>query len=135
MSAKFTVMRMLRVVEEFKQLDNDIQTDTIQVFLLIAANAGISSREILDATGISQSSVSRHLAVLSEWNWKGGPGLGLCETLEDPTNRRSKRSWLTQKGRQFAAKIVRMIDTAMDVDLTDFPTSKEMGRSSRSGAR
>ena len=134
MSAKSTLAKLSHVLDEFRKLDAGIQTDTINVFLLITNTPGITSREIMDRTGMSQSSVSRHLSMLSEWDWKGSAGLNLAETVEDPLDRRSKRSWLTHKGHQIALAVAALLDPEAEGSVSEFPLAKEGVRALR-GAR
>lgn len=126
MTAKMTIDRLIQTVEEFRQVKADIQTETIHVFLLISNRPGITSKELIDYTGMSQSSVSRHLAILSEWSWKGQTGLDLVENLEDPMDRRTKRSYLKFKGRALVTKIARILDPELDPKPEEFPLSKDM---------
>lgn len=123
--------KLLSVITEFRQLDTDIQTDTMLVFCLVALNPGITSRDIQINTGMSQSAVSRHLAKLSELFSKETPGLNLVENIEDPADRRTKRSYLKHRGRVLAIKIAGLLDPAVELGPADFPLAKDLDRRRR----
>lgn len=123
-------------VSTFRELDADIPAATLHVFLVVAANPGISSKQLLQRVQGSQSAVSRHLAALGEYSWKGGPGLDLIETVEDPLDRRNKISFLKPKGKQLALKLIVILDPhGPDPDPASFPTAKEYTLKVRAGAR
>jgi len=108
----------------------------MQIYMLVATSPGISSKDLISRVGVSQSSISRHIALLGEFSWSGGPGLELVESIEDPNDRRSKVNFLTIKGRQVAIQLARILDPteADDIDPSQFPTAKEYVRRVR-GAR
>lgn len=128
MSVSKAIDRLLMVIAEFRKMDPSVQTDTINVFCLIVKHPGITSRQIHDMTGMSQSAISRHIAELSDINWKKEPGMGLVETFEDLADRRAKCGYLTHKGRTVAAQVVRLLDPLAEADVTDFPTARDARR-------
>lgn len=133
MSSASPLKRLLSVISEFRQLKHDIQAETVEVFCLIAENPGITAKEIQIHTGLSQSSVSRHLALLSDNSWNGAGGLDLVDYIEDPADRRTKRNFLKHRGRTFALKITSLIDPSASAEPSDFPLAKEYLRMARRG--
>lgn len=69
-------------------------------FLLVAKNEGKSLRELCDISGVTQSTMSRHLLDLGERNRRFGEGLGLVQGRIDPMELRRKQFYLTPKGRK-----------------------------------
>jgi DNA-binding MarR family transcriptional regulator len=74
----------------------------IQQVLTFAYVAGSSEpvpmADLIDSTGVSQSSVSRNVATLGPGVSPSQPGYGLMEAFEDPYYRRRKLVRLTSKG-------------------------------------
>lgn len=78
---------------EFQKLSKDMQAQTMQIFLTIATNDGITLKDIEQRTGSSNSSVSRNVGALTEH--------GLIMAKTDPVDARVKRGALTAKGKRF----------------------------------
>lgn len=135
--SEFLVLRqMSAAIDEVRSLYADVPATTVQVFLLVAANPGISSKQLLQRAQGSQSAISRHLALLSEYSWRGGEGMDLVETVEDPEDRRNKIAFLKPKGKLLAVKLTRILNpTGPEPDPASFPTAAEYVRSVRAGPR
>ncbi|APX94919.1 hypothetical protein BWR19_06270 [Halomonas sp. 1513] len=101
--------RALSVVQFFRELDSDLPLQTASLFVHIAASPGISIKQLIEQTGSRQSTVSRTIAVLSQWQEVDKPGFGLVWTKEDPRERRRKLVFLTDKGEEFAAELADII--------------------------
>lgn len=105
------VSRLLVVIEEFRNLDAEMQTQSVAIFLKIASHhAPIKMADIANSLGLAQSSVSRNVAYLGDWNRHKQDGHKLVEAYEDPSERRRKLVKLTKKGEKFASKISQLLE-------------------------
>lgn len=102
-SEKIALRRTQSILQEFRELQSDMTVKTASIFAYIAANPGISISELREQTNTKQSTCSRTVALLSEWETYEAPGFSLVWTEEDPQERRKKLVHLTDKGEEFAA--------------------------------
>lgn len=102
---RIAIHRLLSAVEQIRNIASDMPMQTLHILLLVAANPGITIAELIKKTGLSQSSCSRNVALLSKVHRLGKPGLGLAEAKEDPRERRRKVVRLTSKGTEAVALI------------------------------
>ena len=96
-------MKKLRVsLEVFRQLDPEMQAQTMVTFLLVAESdpEPIPMSKLGELSGLAQSSVSRNIASLGAWSRHNRPGLKLVESKEDLFDRRRKLVSLTSSGRR-----------------------------------
>ncbi|NOJ48431.1 MarR family winged helix-turn-helix transcriptional regulator [Bradyrhizobium archetypum] len=93
-----------------RELAPYVPAQTVTCLLVIASRPGITMQELAEETGLSQSSCSRNVAVLSRWETYGKPGLGLVEAFEEPRERRRKIVYLTADGQQKVQSIVGKLD-------------------------
>lgn len=101
---------LLYAVQAFRGLDPEIQAQTVATFLFIAMkNRPVLMQELTDAIDVSQASISRNVAVLSEVHRKGKAGHKLIEAWENPDNRRQKFVQLTQRGHMFVKTLRRAL--------------------------
>ena len=84
-----------------RKLGDLMTPQALQVVLAVYEQHGITMQGIEKRTRLALGSVSRNLMSLGEWHRLGKPGLGLVETVDDPTERRRKIAFLTKKGREF----------------------------------
>jgi len=103
------MQRALNIVEEFRKLQSDLPLQIASLFTYIAANPGISMKELQEQTNTAQSTCSRSVAALSEWQNHEKPGFGLIWMEEDPEERRRKLVHLTEKGEKLAATLAKML--------------------------
>lgn len=101
---------MLEFLEEFRNLDPDMPIQYATSFLYICRYEGLSIKELMDLIGLVQSSTSRNVAALAEWQKFEKPGLGLINTTEDPKDRRKKTIELSQKGKELVTKLQAVMD-------------------------
>lgn len=93
---------LLKVIERFRELDAEMQAQSIAVLLKVAKHpVPIKMGEIAAELGLSQSTVSRNVAYLGDWNRHKKDGFKLLEAFEDPMERRRKLVRLTPKGTRF----------------------------------
>ena len=107
--------KILENIQEFRKISPRIHSQTISVFLYVAINEGkqgVPMTSIENFTKLSQSSVSRNVALLSKWSGIADkdkkirkPGLNFVETFEDPMEKRRKLVRLTTKGKVFFSKL------------------------------
>jgi DNA-binding MarR family transcriptional regulator len=97
---------LYHAVQLFRDLDPELQTQTVVCFLLIAeASEDIHMRDLQSTLNMPSSSTSRNVAALSKFHRTGTPGLDLVEAYEDPKDRRFKRVRLSAKGRALRSRI------------------------------
>jgi DNA-binding MarR family transcriptional regulator len=101
--------RVLRVLEQFRALDSEMQMPQAVTLLTIALNEGISLAELTEKTAQATSSASRNVASLSTVHRKGKPGHGLVINKEDPIERRRKQHLLTPKGKTFIKQLIETV--------------------------
>lgn len=94
--------RWVAFLNVFRAIHPRIEAQMIHVFLAVAAYPDRSQQEIADMVGITQTSVSRNLAMLSKHH---NIALDLVEIRENPENRRYKLVSLTPKGKALLAQL------------------------------
>lgn len=99
------LVRLIRVLEEFRQLEPDLPSQVIHAFLAAAANPGLSIRELQDRLGMTSASASRCFAFLSDQHRLGKEGLDLIRYEGDSANLRIKRVFLTTKGQRLVDRL------------------------------
>ena len=93
-------------VQMFRDLDPELQTQTVVCFLLIAgAKDNMPMRDLQTMLGMPSSSTSRNVAALSKHHRLGREGLDLVEAYEDLADRRFKLVRLTPKGKAFSNRL------------------------------
>jgi DNA-binding MarR family transcriptional regulator len=93
--------RMKRALNVFKQMDPDLPMSVMIVFLAIADSPDkeVTTRDLIDETGLSASAFSRALLTLSDQHFtKKRDGLHLVEVLFHPEDRRLRLAILTKRG-------------------------------------
>lgn len=96
------VSRALRVIQEFRKHDPELQTQACQAFLQIAGQEGISIQELARLISTAGATASRNVALLGPRHRSGRAGLGLIEARTDPADNRVRRLYLTSRGRVLA---------------------------------
>lgn len=103
--ALWGIQRARLLVREFRKLHIDMSAGTMEAYLTIAANPGISVGGLAEKLGCSGGGASRYVSLLGDWDRKKNPGYGLVEAREDPIDRRYRGVYLTEKGRRMAEDI------------------------------
>ena len=94
------VRTLFNTIAKARVLDVDMTVLTLLVLLAVAEDDGLLVADIIERTQSNKSSVSRILAILSDIGRRDKEGLGLVNAVEDRANRRYKRVYLTDKGKQ-----------------------------------
>ncbi|WP_114417533.1 MarR family transcriptional regulator [Marinospirillum perlucidum] len=94
---KIGIKRLLGAVAAIREVAPEIGIQAVHLLLEVARKPGITVSELISKTGLSQSSCSRNLALLSAQHRLGKPGLNLVYTQDDPKERRRKLAYLTEK--------------------------------------
>ena len=101
---------LLKVVERFREIDGEMQAQAIAVLLKVAKNPlPLKMAEIAEELGLSQSTISRNVAYLGDWNRRKEAGHKLVEAYEDLAERRRKLVRLTAKGKRFVKSLNEII--------------------------
>jgi DNA-binding MarR family transcriptional regulator len=99
-------MKLLRMMQEFRDLDPELPMQTAYVFLLVAeAGLEIRQNELLCRSGMSASALSRSISSLDKWSWLKRPGLNLVRSEPDLMDRRKRLLRLTKEGHALFRKL------------------------------
>lgn len=104
-----TLRRLFKSVDLVRLVDASLPIQTFAAFLAVGIEEGQSINSVGAKVGISQSSASRNLSSLSDWDWKKKEGLKLVEYRQDPMNLSVKNVHLTAKGRNLLEHIVNQL--------------------------
>ena len=99
----------LRLIERFRKLYPEMQSQTIACFLYVANESyvykkNINVRDVGDYLSLTSASASRNLAVLSKYNHLRK--LDLIMAVENPQRRIEKFVTLTPKGKALAKRLL-----------------------------
>ena len=96
---KVKLNQLLSCLEVFRQVDQEMPSQRIVLFLLVASRPGMRMSDVAKKLGLSSSAVSRNLSELSKWGIGiNKPGVDLLYAEENPQDRREKMIYLTPKG-------------------------------------
>lgn len=109
------------LLDKLRSLSRQAPLQLAALLWYVAANEGCAMRQLIARIGIAPSTVSLDIARLGERLTVSGKfGLGLVRTEEDSTDRRSKRVFLTSKGKRFIQSLLATVaETAPAVPLED----------------
>jgi DNA-binding MarR family transcriptional regulator len=100
-----SINAVVRVIEEFRKLDADMQAQQMLTLLVIAKEEGIGVKEIAERTGVSTSAASRNVAYWSDWSALKREGHDLVSIKADLMDTRRKQVSLNPKGKKFVSHI------------------------------
>lgn len=106
---------ILELYDLFKPLDKNMPVQRMGMLLAIALEKRITMGELAKKLKISQSTVWRNVAILSDKGWtsntnvKPTNGLGLISIRTDPDFPRRKIISLTSKGKRLAEEISQVL--------------------------
>lgn len=108
-----TLFTTSKVLSSFQALNRSMTIELANVFLLVALKEGQRAVDYAKETGLTQSTISRHLLDLSDYRRdlsEAGAGrkegYGLVKAEVDPMELRAKRYYLTHKGRLQAQRVL-----------------------------
>lgn len=87
-------------IEEMRKIDPEMQAHTINIFVMVCMNPGITMKDLGNRLGVSQATMSRNIAALGKVHRLNRPGYDLLQAEEDPVERRRKVVNLTAKGKR-----------------------------------
>ena len=82
----------------------------MNTFLYVCIHDGTPMKDIADALGVAQSTMSRNIANLGEISRHHTPGLRFVRAVEDPNERRRKVVRLTARGRQLRDRLLSTLE-------------------------
>ncbi len=92
-------------IAQFRAINPGLSAQAINTLLVVAAHEGRSLREYCELTGVTQSTMSRHLLDLGAVNRHHETGYGLIDQRPDVRDRRRNVYTLTPKGRALIASL------------------------------
>jgi DNA-binding MarR family transcriptional regulator len=105
LSALATFSAAIQPFKELSSAGSPLPFSIIIAFLAVASRDGAGAFQLGKDLGMSQGSLSRILADLSDINRNGGAGLGLVEQRSESSDRRIQTSRLTEKGKAMVRRI------------------------------
>lgn len=102
---------LLLAVEEVRKLSPEMPAVRLSILLLVSqSEEGLTYKEIMDITGLSNASVSRNVNALSETDRHGEKGMGLVVTITDPNDWRRKAVVLSRPGKALMRKLLLILN-------------------------
>lgn len=98
-----TILNSLEILRE--EIDPELPIQMAVVFLQISIHKEIAMKDLMKITGLSQASISRNIAALSELHRMDKPGYNLIIREEDPAERRRKIVRLNSRGKRVVSRI------------------------------
>ena len=102
-----------KVLASFQAMNRSMTIELANVFLLVSLKEGQRAVDYAKETGLTQSTISRHLLDLSDYRrdlTEAGAGrkegYGLVKAEVDPQELRAKRYYLTHKGRTQVQRVL-----------------------------
>lgn len=97
------------VIERLREVYPDMTLNQVSVLLNVASHPGITQRQIMENTGLADSSASRIVAILSEHGNRGTGPFHLIELHEGTEDRRIKELHLSKKGKDLVRDLTKAI--------------------------
>ena len=120
--------RLNLALEQFRGVYPDASIILLQIFISIALDQGVQSKDVILKTGVPQPTFSRNLAILKAKGPDGKrSGLDLVEVVDDPSDGRRKFLFLTQRGKLVACSLIRVLDPSTDITAANFYVGREAG--------
>ncbi len=108
------LIKLQRVVEEFRKLDPEMQLQTVLAFVLVAhkqsQGSTVTIKEVGEMLGVTSASASRNVAALATVNRSRQPGHELVVTYENPEYRVEKFIELTDKGKALVTRLENVLE-------------------------
>lgn len=97
------------VLDEFKKLRKDMPLSHAICFLMVAEEEGLTVSQYADKAKVGQTVMTRWLFDIGSHSRTRDPGLGLVQQRSDPNDLRKHQTFLTDKGRQLAHSLARVL--------------------------
>lgn len=105
------VLKLYNVLEILRSRGGrEFPLQLASALLYIGSHDGLLQEELVEATSMSPSSVSRNVTWLGPRHRLGSEGLKLVRREKDHTDPKRWRLWLTPEGKQF----VRILESCLD---------------------
>jgi len=103
---KQSMFSAFQLIEIFRELHPEMPMQMASTFLIIAMRPGISQRDLMKFSTLSQQSISRNVAALSAINRHGEPGLDLVIQRRDPRDARITVLHVTALGKRLIERVL-----------------------------
>lgn len=114
--------RLCKAVDILREADPTMPMQVARILLAVAEQPGITYPELVKISGVTLAAVSRNVAYLAAF-FRGAPGLGLVEAINDPHNLKRHAVFLTPKGRKVVTKALSAATgKSVDFETTDART-------------
>jgi DNA-binding MarR family transcriptional regulator len=100
---------LTEAVDILREVHPDMTLNQVLVLLLVALKQGTTQREVMEQIGVSDSSTSRIVALLSSYGNRGTGPFHLIDLSEDPQDRRTKHLHLTKRGQALVDRLTRVL--------------------------
>lgn len=101
--------KLHQAIKAVRMVDETIPTQTLAAFLIVAMEEGQTVGAISEKLGLAETSGSRNIKALSDWDWKKRTGLKLIEYGHDPMHESRKPVFLSKKGKALAEQLANII--------------------------
>lgn len=99
-----TLTNMMSMVLTFRAEVPEMPLQQLQLFLAVALDEGVGSRDLERRYGITNATVSRNISALYKYPGQGREGLDWIRWEPDATDARKRNLFLTEKGRAILEK-------------------------------
>jgi DNA-binding MarR family transcriptional regulator len=99
------IRTMLTAIPLIRDIRPTMTVSACEAFWLVAQKEGLTVGDYAKQAGVAQTTMSRHLQDLGEYDRRHDEGAGLIESRINPMNRRERLHYLTAKGRALLAAI------------------------------
>lgn len=104
---QMTLVSML--LDEFKKLRKDMPLSHTICFLMVAQEEGLTVSQYAERANVGQTVMTRWLFDIGSHSRTRDPGLGLVTQRSDPNDLRKHQTFLTDRGRQLAHSLARVL--------------------------
>ena len=105
--ADMTLASML--LDEFRNVRKDMPINHAFCFLMVAQEEGLTVSQYAERAGCGQTVMTRWLFDIGSHSRTREPGLGLVTQRSDPNDLRKHQTFLTQKGKELAFAVMRVL--------------------------
>ena len=92
-------------IERLRGVYPDMTLNQVSVFLCVASQPCINQRDVMERTGLTDSSISRIISILSGYGNRGTGPFNLLELRESAGDRRVKELHLTKRGHDLVSDL------------------------------